>query len=99
MLYWINKYLLLRRAKRPEELSGLLAAFFANLLPWAIFLWTLSMTLFYQVIIEEIYKIEGSNTAHLKTMPAYVSLGIAVFIVIFPIRFIFIYLFEKCLPL
>ena len=89
LLYWINKYILLRRAKRPEELSGLLAGFFANLLPWALFFWALSMTLFYKVIFEDIYKLklEVEDTASLKIIPAYIGLGISS-ISILPIFFL-----------
>jgi hypothetical protein len=54
LLYMSNKYVLLRTAKCPEELSELLAEYFANLLPWAIFLWSLSMFLFYRVIFVDL---------------------------------------------
>jgi hypothetical protein len=63
--YWVNKvisflvkflkYLLLRRVKRPEELSGFMAIFFANLVPWIAFLWALSMALFYRNIFRDVF--------------------------------------------
>lgn len=44
--YWVDKYLLLRRNRRPEEMSGMLVHFFANLLPWMTFLWGVSTVFF-----------------------------------------------------
>lgn len=96
LLYWINKYILLRRARRPEELSGLLASFFANLLPWALFFWSLSMTLFYKVIFEDIYKEKNNLMPQNKITPAYIGLGLSIMIV--PTRLLLTYLLKKCLP-
>jgi phosphoglycerol transferase MdoB-like AlkP superfamily enzyme len=97
LLYWINKYILLRRAKRPEELSGLLASFFANLLPWALFFQSLSMTLFYKVIFEDIYIKEEDRLGKSKITPAYIGLGVS--LMILPTRLIFAFLFKNCEPL
>lgn len=95
LLYWINKYILLRRAKRPEELSGLLASFFANLLPWALFFQSLSVTLFYKVIFEEIYQEKGVNLMPLsKITPAYIGLGVA--LMILPTRLFLSFLLKNC---
>ena len=95
LLYWINKYILLRRAKRPEELSGLLASFFANLLPWALFFQSLSVTLFYKVIFEEIYQEKGVNLMPLsKITPAYIGLVVA--LMILPTRLLLSFLLKKC---
>jgi branched-subunit amino acid ABC-type transport system permease component len=46
--YWTNKYLLLRRVRRPEEISSLLTMFFVDLLPWMALIWALSVSLFYR---------------------------------------------------
>ena len=55
ILYWVNKYILLKRAKKPETLSLLIKQFLFYLLPIGIFLWALSFFLFYRVIFKEIF--------------------------------------------
>ena len=42
--------MLIKRMKRPEEMSGMMATFFANLIPEMAFIWALSLALFYQRI-------------------------------------------------
>ena len=49
--YWVNKYLLLNRFKRPDQLSSLMASFFANLIPYIALLWALSLALFYRRLV------------------------------------------------
>ena len=56
--YWVNKYLLLKRVKRPEEMSGLMANFFANLLPFLALIWSLSLVLFYRTIFKDLFKVD-----------------------------------------
>jgi len=51
--YWVDKYLLLRRHKRPEELSGELSIFFANIVPYCCLLQAISMVLFSEEILKE----------------------------------------------
>lgn len=53
MSYWVDKYLLLRRHKRPEELSGELSLFFANIVPYCCLLQAFSMVLFSEEIVKE----------------------------------------------
>jgi branched-subunit amino acid ABC-type transport system permease component len=97
ILYWVNKYILLRRAKRPEELSDLLATFFANLLPYALFFWALSMTLFYRVIFQEMYKNEEEKgVANAKTIPAWVIFAVVISLVFLPLRKLFSYIVHQC---
>ncbi len=55
--YWVNKYLLVWRVKRPDEMSGLMANFFANLLPWLALIWSLSLALFYRTIFTDLFKV------------------------------------------
>ena len=44
--YWFSKYMLLRIHKMPEMFSGLMAQFFANLMPVIILIWALSFQYF-----------------------------------------------------
>jgi hypothetical protein len=53
--YWVDKYLLLRRHARPEQMSGLMAKFIANLLPYFAFLWSLNLLLFNRTLYKEFY--------------------------------------------
>jgi hypothetical protein len=87
--YWVNKYLLLRRVKRPEEMSGLIAIFFAKLLPWLALIWSLSLALFYRTIFTDLMNIKEKG----KLVPMWVMLGYSAIFALFPIR-IFI---NRCL--
>ena len=40
--YWVEKYLLLRRHRRPEEMGPTIAFFFANSIPWFMLLYAIS---------------------------------------------------------
>ena len=44
--YWVSKYMLVCKHKMPDMLSELLATFFANLMPWIGFLWTIAFVYF-----------------------------------------------------
>ena len=46
--YWSLKYILLKRARRPSELSEDLPIFFANLIPIIVTVWNLSTFLFFR---------------------------------------------------
>jgi len=50
MNYWATKYVFVKRMKRPEEMSGLMVNFFANMMPEIAFIWALSLALFYRTI-------------------------------------------------
>jgi len=58
LAYIIEKYLLLRRNVRPEEMSGTSIHFFANLIPYMILLWSVSNLLFTRRIIAAYNKYE-----------------------------------------
>jgi len=51
--YWVDKWMLLRRHKRPEELAGFMAQFFAGLLPYFTFLYALSHFLYIRRLQKE----------------------------------------------
>ena len=87
--YWVNKYLLLWRVKRPDEMSGLMANFFANLLPWLALIWSLSLALFYRTILTDLFKAGIQK----RIIPMWVMLGYSGIFALFPIR-VFI---NKCL--
>jgi hypothetical protein len=44
--YNVEKYLLVRRHERPDQLSGTMITFFSNLVPWIALVWALSNYLF-----------------------------------------------------
>jgi hypothetical protein len=46
--YWSLKYILLRRSRRPRELSENLPIFFAGLIPFMVTVWTGSTLFFYK---------------------------------------------------
>jgi hypothetical protein len=79
--YWINKYILLWRVRRPEEMSGLMANFFANLLPYIAFLWALSLALFYRKIM-----LDRFNGGEIKVVPMWAMLGYSGLFIILPVR-------------
>lgn len=57
--YWINKRMLLRKYKRPNMFGGLMATFFANLLPYVILIWACGTAYFYislEVKMKEYFK-------------------------------------------
>ena len=53
MSYWSLKYILLRRARRPSELSEKLPIFFANLIPLIVTVWNVSTLFFYKVTFDK----------------------------------------------
>ena len=48
--YWVSKYILLRRMRIPDQMSSLMPTFFANLLPYFAFIWSLDLLLFYRTL-------------------------------------------------
>ena len=81
--YWVNKYNLLRVVERPDQMSGLLPIFFANLIPWIGFFWALSLSLFYRTLFTNNYKPEN---AHRREAALWATLGISVLFILLPIR-------------
>ena len=79
--YWVNKYLLLRRYKLPEEMSGLMALFIANLIPFFAFLWSLSLLLLYKTM----YNDYTSNSGSYLYVP-YAVIAFTSLFIILPIR-------------
>ena len=51
--YWSLKYQLLRRDKMPEMFSAFLATFFANCLPYIVFIQTVGMLVFMSLVQED----------------------------------------------
>jgi hypothetical protein len=94
--YMIDKWMLLRRHKQPEQLSALMPKFFANLLPYFIWLYALSNFLFIGRVENE-YQIEYADTANelndseANIMPL-VMFAIISFYIFFPVRL----LINKC---
>lgn len=87
--YWIDKIMLLRRHNIPEQMSGLMAKFIANLLPYFAFLWSLNLLLFYRKMYEE-YEVEDRN---LRMICPIVVISITSCFIVLPIRTII----NKCL--
>jgi hypothetical protein len=81
--YWLNKYKLLYRVKRPDEMSDLLPMFFANLVPMIAFIWALSMALFYNNEIKTFIKDDPDFD---NLIPIWITLGFAFLFNIVPIR-------------
>jgi hypothetical protein len=77
----VNKYLLLSRVKRPDELSALMAIFFSNLLPFLALVWALSLALFYRTIFADLFSIEKGK----RVIPMWVMLGFAGLFTLLPI--------------
>lgn len=81
--YWAYKYIFLRRIKRPEQMSGLMASFFANLLPEIAFVWTLSLALFYRRIYADMPDVDGGQK---RVIPQWITLGVVCLFILLPIR-------------
>jgi len=60
--YFIEKYLLLRRHTRPEEMSTVSITFMANMLPYMMMLWAVSNLLFARNMIFEFNKLLIAKT-------------------------------------
>lgn len=87
--YWVDKILLLRVHKIPEQMSGLMAKFIANLIPYFAFLWSLNLLLFYRTLYKEYYTDDPRH----KLIVPYVIIGVTSLSIILPIRTII----NKCL--
>ena len=96
ILYWVNKYILLKRAKRPETLSLLIKQFLFYLLPLGIFLWALSFFLFYRVIFKEIFFYDKDLKIYeQKVFPAIICFGITSVYLLIKIIWIIVTNFKK----
>jgi hypothetical protein len=89
--YWLNKYKLLYRVKRPDEMSELMPLFFANLIPMIGFLWALSLSLFYNKALKD-YLNDDPDHDHL--IPVWIMLGFSGIFNFIPIRSIINKSFE-----
>jgi hypothetical protein len=87
--YWIDKTLLLRRHKIPEQMSGLMAKFIANLLPYFAFLWSLTLLLFYKTLYED-YHVDSQKR---RLIVPYAIIGLTSLFILLPIRTII----NRCL--
>jgi len=73
----------LRRIKRPEDMSGMMANFFSNLIPEIALIWALSLALFYRrIYADQFQDIEQ------KIIPTWVVLGFSIFFVMMPVRYL-----------
>jgi hypothetical protein len=84
LFYWVNKYTLLRVVERPEEMSGLIPIFFANLMPFIAFFWALSFALFYNTLFRDIFN-DGSSLAK-RNAVLFTVLAFCIFFLIIPVR-------------
>jgi hypothetical protein len=80
--YWANKYVFLRRMRVPEQLSSLMPTFFANLIPYFAFIWSLDLMLFYRTLYNELFNVRNST----KAAPALGILIFAIIMILIPIR-------------
>lgn len=55
--YWSNKYVLLRRNRMPDSMSGMMARFFANFLPVIALIWSLDSLLAFRILYREVFLI------------------------------------------
>lgn len=81
--------MLVRRNKRPEDMSGLMASFFANMLPEMALIWALSLCLFYRRIYIDYFSVPDYK---IHVLPAWIIFGITCVFVLFPVRTII----KKC---
>jgi len=80
--YWVSKYHFLRRISMPDQLSSLMPTFFANLLPYFAFLWSLDLMLFYRTLYTQLFGLSGTT----KVAPALVVLAVTVIMILLPVR-------------
>lgn len=86
LTYWTTKYNLLRRHKMPDMFSELMATFFANMLPWIIFFWAISYSVFFEdakVLTKKRADLLDDEAVMGK---AYSAIGFAFFCVAMPCR-------------
>jgi hypothetical protein len=80
--YWVSKYILLRRMRIPDQMSSLMPTFFANLLPYFAFIWSLDLLLFYRTLYRELFFLEKFS----KVLPALVILAFTILMILLPVR-------------
>jgi Skp family chaperone for outer membrane proteins len=89
--YMVDKYLLLRRHQRPEEMSGFMIHFFSNIVPYFILFWSISNFVFIKNVVEqynETYEDEANNSYNI----AIAGMAIVGIYIAFPVRTII----NKC---
>lgn len=63
-------------------MSGMMAKFIANLLPYFAFLWSLNLLLFNRTLYDEFYESDPRR----KLIIPYITIGVASFFIVFPVR-------------
>jgi len=107
MSYLVEKYLLLRRYSRPEEMSATSIHFVANIIPYMILLWALSNLLFarsnikfykkykfYYFNVGKVYDDIGDKEVASVEIIALIAIGIVGLYILFPVRTIIQRLFS-----
>lgn len=68
--------------RQPEQMSGLMAKFFANLLPYIAMLWSVVLVLFYRTLYKEVFGLEGVEII----LPPLAAVALAGLLILLPIR-------------
>ena len=89
--YWSNKIVFLRRNRTPDQLSGLMAKFFANFIPFVALLWALDSVIVYRILYREIFYIKSMQ----KVGPSLASILFVVFFLFIPVRSFINWLFRN----
>lgn len=89
--YWANKIVFLRRNRAPDQLSGLMAKFFANFVPFIALLWALDSIIVYKILYREVFGIEVLQ----KIAPSLACILFVIVFIIMPIRSVINYLFRN----
>mmetsp|Transcript_33747 Transcript_33747/g.52097 ORF Transcript_33747/g.52097 Transcript_33747/m.52097 type:complete len:370 (+) Transcript_33747:1480-2589(+) len=100
--YWVFKFMLLRKHKMPDMFSELMAAFFANFMPWIILTWAIAYFVFlskirndYEALFQSTVKdLQGLTPEEAKEYivttaienSPMIALGFVIFCLILPIR-------------
>ena len=80
--YWIEKFMLLRVHRVPEQMSGFMTIFISNLLPYFALIWSLAYVLLYREMMEYHY---GKQEAKKLIVPL-ATIGVVIVYILFPIR-------------
>ena len=80
--YCVEKFMLLRIHKVPEQMSSLMTIVISNLLPYFALIWSLAYVLLYR---EMILNGDGTHDFNLLILPL-VTIGIVIVYILFPIR-------------
>jgi uncharacterized protein YbaA (DUF1428 family) len=80
--YWANKIVFLRRNRAPDQLSGMMAKFFANFIPFIALLWSLDSVIVYNILYKEVFYIHSIR----KVAPSLACILFVILFLILPIR-------------